>query len=361
MIPWWSVEIGDEEKNALTRAFNNNNFTCGAITKEFEESLSKKLNVPYVVVVNSGTSALVASLLAAGVGPGDEVIVPALTWVATAQAVDVTGAKAVIVDCQEHTTTIDVEKIQARITKRTKVIIPVHLNAKACDMKRIIDLARTNHLTVIEDTCKAIFSSEPEGYLGTIGDMGCFSMGMISLLNVGGYGGFIATKSTKHYNDLLLIRDHGVKRSPEEYGYRGLNLKISDLQSAIGLSILKKIDSRISASQAIYKKYLDKLCNVKGIKILKIDVNNQKIPIYSECYCENRDSLCSYLEQNKIQTSKFHLPISEAKYLNNSGFYPNANNFSQHCCILPSGPSQLNESIEKCISEILNWSSKYYN
>jgi perosamine synthetase len=354
MIPWWFTELGHSEKEALNHAFDHCAFTTNGYTANLEKNLAEKFKVPYAVVTNSGSSALTMSLLASGIGPGDKVIVPALTWIATAQAVDMVGAEPVLVDVKHDTPIIDIQMIEQHLDKNVKAIIPVHLNGRECDIEAIKDLCSDKDITIIEDTCKGMLSRSEQNYLGTLADIGCFSMGMISLISVG-YGGFLLTHSQQTYQKLLSIRDHGVIRSPEEYRYRGANFKISDLLSSIGLAQLREIEQHKKAVLDVYKCYREGLKNFAYGQVQPIDTKNGKVPIYTEMYSPYRDDIERYLKSKNIQISCYHQPLNTAGYLNQQGHFPHAENLCRHSFVLPSGPSQSQENILSVIDALNAW------
>ncbi len=354
MIPWWLTELGTKEKEALIRAFDHRAFTTGRYTAQLEKLLAEKFQVPYAVVTNSGSSALTMSLLAADIGPGDKVLVPALTWIATAQAVDMVGAKAILLDVKQDHAVIDPEQIRQHLDPSVKAIIPVHLNGRECDLAGIKTICKHNNIMLIEDACKGMMSKSPEGYLGTLTDMGCFSMGMISLLSVG-YGGFVLTPREETYTKLLHIRDHGVIRVPEEYRLRGSNFKISDLLSAIGIAQLESIEQRRESVLKVYHRYQQGLKYFPFGKIQAIATNDGKVPIYTEMYSPYRNEIAQYLKAKNIQISSYHQPLNQAAYLNQQGDFPHAEDLCRYSFILPSGPSQPEENIEGVIDTLMSW------
>lgn len=350
-IPWWSTDIGERELDAVAQAFKSRRFTTGPIVAELESSIARRFDVPYVVATNSGTSALTMALLALEVGKGDEVIVPALTWVATAQAAALLGAKVVLADCLSDAPIIDPEDVKRKVSNKTKAIIPVHLNGRACDLGRLREIARNCGAKLIEDACKAMASRTVGGYLGTLGDMGCFSMGMISLASVG-YGGFIVTRDHEIYEMLKLIRDHGVQRKPEAYKILGSNFKISDLLAAIGLVQIARLDERVIRVQAIYERYSSGLSSLPNIRVLNVDIATGKVPIYTELRSGDRDRIVTKLAERGVQTSKFHSALTSAPYLGEQGVLANAEAFARESFIVPSGPSQPLTNVDACIEHI---------
>ena len=157
-INWWSTSFGEKEIALIGESIRAQNVSQGKVTRQFEEAISEYLNVKHVVAVSNGSCALLAALIAAGVGPGDEVILPNRTWIATAHAVRLLGGKVVAVDVERDRPIIDVTAIEASVTNRTKVILPAHMNGRSANMEVIQRIARRHKLAVIEDAAQAIGS-----------------------------------------------------------------------------------------------------------------------------------------------------------------------------------------------------------
>lgn len=350
MIPWWYTELGEEERSSLLNAFDSKRLTLSSSTREAEALFASLLKVPYAVMTNSGSSALLMALLALGIGPGDEVIVPSLTWIATPQAPALLGARVRLCDCSPNAPIIDLEHLDRITTAKTKAIIPVHLNGRECDMLAIRAIAAKSGAFVVEDACKALFSKGKEGFLGTLGDVGCYSLGMISQICVG-YGGLVVTRNARTYEKLLKIRDHGVQRSPEEYPLLGFNFKISDLLASLAIPQLHAVPRKIERSIHLHDEYSTRIEH-PDIKILPIDKKAGQVPIYVEAYSENRENLLAYLQAQGIQTSRYHLPTHRAAYLGAHEEFPNAERFARSSFILPSGPGQEPKAIAKVIETV---------
>jgi len=352
-ISWWRTDLGEEEKSELVKAFSERRFTISSSVNKVERLASSILNVPYVLMTNSGSSALLMALLAIDINPDDEVIVPSLTWIATAQAPAILRAKVILCDTLTDEPIIDTNQIESLITPKTKAIIPVHFNGRYCNMEVIKFLANKYKLSIIEDSCKGLFSSRNGKYFGTIGDIGCFSLGMISPISIG-FGGLVATRNLAIYEKLKIIRDHGVIRNPENYSALGFNFKISDLLASLAVPQFKNFQVKVENLIQIHNYYQQNL-SCKELKILNIDKNLGSVPVYVEGYSENRDALILYLDSLNIQTSKFHNPIHTASYLNTATNkkFDNSTNFSNNAFILPSGPSQYSRDIDRVL-EALN-------
>ncbi len=354
MINWWNTTLGKEERKSLVNSFNLKKISQGKKTQELEKRLATEMKVPYVVVTNSGTSAIHISLLSLGLKKNDQVIVPNLTWIATAQPVISCGATPILIDSKFDLPGIDEELIEKKITKKTKGIIVVQFHGRCSNMSKIKKIAKKKKLFLLEDSCKSMFSNSKYGLMGTIGDVGCFSLGMVSLLTVG-YGGFLVTKKKSIYEKAKYIRDHGCIRNKwDDYKYMGLNFKVSDLLSSMGIEQLKKKKQKINHINKIYDLYINNLKKSSYYKIVPVNKRSGELPICVDIICKNRDKFEKDLRKLGIQTSKIHPPLSFAKYIkSNSRELINSEKFAKNGLMLPSGPNQPLRNIKKTI-EILN-------
>ena len=217
-ISWWKIKFDNREKRSLIKAFNDRKLSQGPFTKILENKISDKLKVKYACAVTSGTSSLILGLYSLGFKPGDEIIVPNRTWVATAHAAKVLGLKVVLCDVKKNIPIIDETQISKLITKKTKAIICVHLNGRGCDIKKIKKIIHKRNISIIEDSAQALFSKFKKNvFLGTIGDIGCFSFAMTKILPTG-QGGLIVTNNRKIYNKIKLVKNHGVVDNFTENG-----------------------------------------------------------------------------------------------------------------------------------------------
>lgn len=256
-------ELDKEIKKAINKVIKKSDFILGEDVKLFESEFAKFCNTRYAVGVSSGTAALFLALVAIGIKDGDEVIVPAFTYIATSFAVSYTAAKPVFVDIKEDTYNIDVDKIKKAITKNTKAIIPVHLYGQPANMPQILKIAKEYNLRVIEDTAQAHGASirMSDGkwrIVGAIGDIGCFSFYPSKNLGAMGDGGMITTNNEEIYRKLLMLRDYG-RVSKYEHGVIGYNSRLDTLQAAILRAKLKRINDWNKMRQRaamIYNKLL---------------------------------------------------------------------------------------------------------
>ena len=354
---WWWTEIGEAEKARLLSAFDGRLFSLGDNTAQFEKDIAVLLEVPYAVATNSGTAALTMALMASGVGPGDEVIVPDLTWIATANAASVLGAKVVLVDCLPDLPLIDPTEVKNKVTTRTKAIIPVHLNGRSSDIEQLQGIARDADVALIEDACKALASRSSGGFLGTLGDIGCYSLGMISLVSTG-YGGVVVTRDEGIYEMLKMIRNQGVPPVGEErYETVGFNFKFSDLLAAIGIVQLSRLNEKLEHINLIYQRYVDGLASLPYIDVIPVNVASGEVPLCAEVRSRYRDELIAYLDHHGVGALNFHLPLHAAAHLRNGGNFPNATSFSNEGFILPCGPSQPIDNVDRCIELLNEWNA----
>ncbi len=232
------------------------------LTAQFGARLSKKLGAKHVLTVNSGTSALISALVGAGIGPGDEVLVPAYTWVSTAIAPLAVGAVPVLVDIDESLT-IDPEDIKRKITPNTKAIIPVHMRNLVCNMDAITAIARRHRLTIIEDACQAVGVSYKGRRVGTIGEAGAFSFNQFKNIN-SGEGGAVVTNDDRIFTRARMYHDVGSYTREHEFEgnepiFAGMNLRVSELTGAVLFAQLPRLDpllQRLRRRHKVMTKYL---------------------------------------------------------------------------------------------------------
>ncbi len=235
-----------------------------SFTSRFENQLEKKIGVKHALVVNSGTSALITALVGAGIGPGDEVLVPAYTWVATAVAALAVGAVPVLVDINESLT-IDPEDIKRKITPYTKAIIPVHVLNLVCDMDAITAIAKQHNLKVIEDACQAVGATYKGRRVGAIGEAGAFSFNRHKNLT-SGEGGAVLTSDDRIFSRSRMYHDAGAYARNLDYednqpAFAGLNFKVSELTGAVLHAQLPRLDPllrRLHNRRTTLAKYLSR-------------------------------------------------------------------------------------------------------
>src|SRR3984893_13883627 len=240
-ISWWSPEMTGSELALVKGVIDSDFLNDGEVTEEFARKIAKLVDAKFVVGVTSGTSAIYLSLVALGIGHGDEVIVPDITFIATANAVSMTGATPVLVDVDLSTLNLGVAAMEAGITSKTKAVVPVHISGRAADMKEILRVCGEHRVAVVEDAAEAFCSRHDGRHLGTFGQAGCFSFSPNKVITTG-QGGVIVTNEEAIFHRLRELKDQGrpVRGTggADTHDRIGFNFKLTNLQAAVGLGQL---------------------------------------------------------------------------------------------------------------------------
>ncbi len=301
------LSIKDEIDKAIQNVLDHSAFSSGPFVKSFEESFAKSHNAKYCVGVNSGTSALHVALWALGIKEGDEVIVPTNTFFATPEAVSLTGAKPVFVDCETDFFNIDPDAIEKAITKKTRAIIAVHLYGQPAQLNKIKVIAEKNNLLLIEDCAQAHLAEYNGKYVGTFGICGCFSF--YPGKNLGAYGeaGAVITNNEELYLKMIALRDHGSSKK-YYHDFIGHNYRMEGIQGAVLDVKLKHLltwtDWR-RKNAALYRKYIK---NIKNIVLPKEMPGAKHVYHLFVIRVHRRDELMKYLTYNEIYTG-IHYPV----------------------------------------------------
>lgn len=309
--------LGKEEKRELLSVINSGWFTEAKKTREFERMFCEFVGCKYATAVTSGTSALFIALKSIGIGKGDEIIVPDLTFVATATAVEMTGAKPVLVDIEPLTLNLDLTKLQRIITNRTKAIIPVDMNGRSTNMNELKDFTKKKNLFLVEDAAHAIGSYHKGKHMGTLSDIAVFSFSIPKIITTG-QGGMIITNNKQIFNKCLAVKDFGREfgkkheiKSAFAHKTIGYNFKFTEFQAAVGIAQMKKLPRRINKKKKIFKKYRDNLSNINEIEFIPTNLEN--ITVWSVDILTQSNSqkikLMNYLSKKNIETRKFFPPI----------------------------------------------------
>lgn len=349
-IPVAQPDIGEEELEAVVKTVKSGWISSiGQNILEFESKYANYCGLKYGVATSSGTTALHLCLASSGIGPGDEIIVPSLTFVATANAVMYTGAKPVFVDSELQTWNIDPQQIESKINKNTKAIIPVHLYGHPAKMDQILTIARKYNLAVYEDAAEAHGARYKSNRVGSLGDAGCFSFFGNKIITTG-EGGMVVTNSKKFAEKMKTLRDHGYsKRRRYYYPWLGFNYRMTNIQAAIGLAQLKKIDNIIAKKKWIaetYEKYLEPIVQMIELSPHESWANSVfwmysiLVPPTSKI---SRDSLMLKLKEVGIDSRPFFFPIHKYKRFDCRENFKNAEYLASTGINLPSSPS-LDES-----------------
>lgn len=355
-IPWWEPQTGSKEKKLITEVLKSNFLNDGEYTTKFEREITKLLGCKYAVAVTSATAAMFVSLKALNIGFGDEVIVPDMTFIATPNAVEMAGAKAVLVDIDPKTLTISTEAIKKAITKKTKAIIPVHVSGRAADMRAILKIAKGYNLLVIEDAAEAFMSKHNGKYLGTLGVMGCFSFSPPKIITTG-QGGMIVTNNDRLVPRLRELKDQGRPQrgtGGDDIHYSiGFNFKFTNLQAAVGLGQLSYLNKRMRRMKKINFLYSQHLKGLEGIKVFDVDLDRGELSLWTDALVDKRDELDKYLSKKGINCRRFWFPIHTQKpYKLPDKIFPNSSRLSPKALWLPSAFTMTDKQVKYVCREI---------
>ena len=305
-IPISLPVTGDEEWHACREPLVTGWITSGPKVSEFEKLFAERHNVDYAIAVTSATTALHLALVAVGVGTGDEVIVPAFTWVSTANVVLYCGAKVVFVDIDPTTFNLDTTKLATKITEKTKAIIPVHLFGLCADMDKIKEVA--GDIPLIEDGACAAGAGYKGKQAGSLGTIGCFSFHPRKSVTTG-EGGMLTTNDEEIASTLAMLRNHGASISEEQrhhgpkpfilpdFNMLGYNYRMTDLQGAVGVVQIKKLDKFIDERAKWAKFYTDELKEIGWIQV----------PSFTNDYSHGWQSFVTIIDEDKAPFSRNEL------------------------------------------------------
>ena len=325
-VPFFEPLITNEDKKQVNKALDAPFLTDGPKLIQFEKEFSKFCGSKYAIGVSNATSALHLSLVCSGINKNDEVIIPNLTFVATASSVLHSGATPVLADIENDTLNISIESIKKNITKKTKAIIPVHFAGMPCNMNEIIKIAKKNNLKIIEDCAHGIGSKINKKHVGTFGAAGCFSFYPTKNITTI-EGGMVITNSKKLAEDICKKRNHGITRTlqnryskgkPWDYDVEeaGYNFRLDEIRSVLGKNQLKKVKVFNKKRENSFNYYNKKLEKIPGIVIPPKNngfTNSYHLYIIRilDSFGMNRDELFEKLLENGIQTSVHYKPLSK--------------------------------------------------
>lgn len=305
--PW----VDESELQELTRVINSTFLVEHELTREFESMTAQLTGAKNAVAVCNGTMALFTCLKAMGIGPGDEVIVPNFTFIASANAVILAGAVPVICEVREDTFCINVARADGLVTGRTKAIMPVHLYGQSADMPEVMAFAQRHGLQVLEDAAEAIGVRYEGRHVGTFGDMGILSYYGNKTITCG-EGGIVLTNDDALAKAAYRIKNYGRDRKGTYiHETIGFNFSFTDLQAAVGISQMKKLSAVIGKKREIHDRYMKELETVERFRPVYVDPRCEPVFWFTSFLCEDPDALSSFLCGQGIQTRRFFLPLHQ--------------------------------------------------
>tara|TARA_B110000971_G_scaffold21661_1_gene19634 strand:- start:7786 stop:8886 length:1101 start_codon:yes stop_codon:yes gene_type:complete len=349
------AQIKDEIFEAFEKVYAKTAFSGGPFVQEFEENFAKFIGTKYAIGVSSGTTALHLSMIALGIGLGDEVIMPANTFIATPWGPSHAGATPVFVDCDAKTWQIDASKIEDAITEKTKAIIGVHLYGQPFDIDVVKEICNKHNLFLIEDAAQAHGAKYKNTTVGGFGEMACYSFYPGKNLGACGEGGGLTTNNSDYVKHLHSLRNHG---STERYFHDevGYNYRMGGLEGASLTVKLKYIEGWNNRRREIAKMYQTQIVNPK--------IKMQQMPDWSDgiyhlfvVTTENKEEFVKHLDENGISAA-YHYPVAchlQKAYENlnyKKGDFPNSEYLAAHCISLPMYAELTDEIVVKVIRSI---------
>ena len=364
-IPIYSPYLKGNEKKYLLRSLDSTWLSSkGELVKRYEKEFASFCQAPYAVSTSSGTSALFLALKLLGIKPSDEVIVPTFTMISTAFAVTYTGAKPIFVDCRLDDGNISIEKIEQKITKRTKAIIPVHIYGNPNDLNSLYSLADKYKLTVIEDAAEAFGSEYKGSKIGGTGKIACFSSYVNKIVTTG-EGGMITLFDKNHYKTLKKLNNYYFSDTRHFWHEKiGYNFKITNLQAAVGLAQLEQANQVINKKREIYKIYRKLLQSVREYFFPLSENNKGKSNYWHIAFRiantkNNLQKFRNLLADNGIETRTFFIPLHLQPPYRKTQYYgqfPNSELLAKTGILLPSSPNLKKDQIERLCTLI----NKYF-
>jgi perosamine synthetase len=305
--PW----IDEWELRELKRAIDSTFLVEHELTREFERMTEEMMCCQHAVAVCNGTMGLFVCVKALGIGPGDEVIIPNLTFVATANAIILAGATPVLCEIRQDTFCIDVLRARKLVTERTKAIIPVHLYGQSADMDEVMKFACEQGLKVIEDAAQGVGVKFHGKHVGTFGQMGVLSYYGNKTITCG-EGGIILTNDKDLATAAFRLKNHGRDRKGVfVHDSIGFNFSFTEMQAAVGISQMKKLPGIVSRKREIHDQYVAELRHLSGLRPVYVDPRCEPVFWFTSFLCEDADALGAFLGERNIQTRRFFYPLHQ--------------------------------------------------
>jgi dTDP-4-amino-4,6-dideoxygalactose transaminase len=362
-IPLFKIRWSEEDVRLVTRAIKSGtNWAIGSHVIDFENNLSRYCGVNHSLVVNSGTSALHLLMIAYGIEPGDEVIVPSFTFISTANAVMFVGARPIFADIEKKTFGLDPKDVAAKITDKTKAIVAVHYAGGPCLIEELRSIARSNNILLFEDAAEAIGAKIYDSGVCTFGDASILSFCQNKIITTG-EGGAVLTDSKEMYERMLLLRSHGRANNSEyftssqnqDYITLGYNFRMSNIVAALGCSQLKNIDTLIALRREKAKLISSRLSEIKDIQVPVVPEGVfhvfQMYPIIVKYGKKVRSRLMEHLSAQGIMTKVYFDPVHLTHFYSHAygysgGELPATETISSQILSLPIYPGMTNDDID---------------
>jgi perosamine synthetase len=357
-IPWWTVQLSGSEKKYISEVLDSNYLNEGQTNEEFENLIAKLVGVKHAITTTSGTIALFLALKAKGIGPGDVVLVPNLTFIATATAVKLTGATVQLAEVDLLDMTIQETEIQRAVDNGISAIIPVHVSGRSAWNGALRKIRNENRIPIIEDAAEAFGSKDPKTlqHLGSLGTAGIFSFSPNKIITTG-QGGAIVTNEDEIMLKIRAMKDQGRPSrgtgGADLHPMEGYNFKFTNLQAAVGLAQVEQISIRIAHLTEIYNLYRKSIKDCSHVRLFPFNTDNGEFPLWPELWAREKIQIQEKLRASGIGYRNIWFPLNTQPVFKNLKEFPNSQELSSTTIWLPSSfeltPDQVLE-----ISRLIN-------
>jgi len=348
--PW----IDERELDQLRQVVESAWLVEGPKTEEFERRFADLVGCRFAVTVNNATVALYVSLRALGVGPGDEVIVPDFTFIATLNAVTWTGATPVLVDVTEETWNIDPRAVEHAVTGRTRTVVPVHLYGQSADLETLESITRQHDLVMVEDASESVGCRFQGRHVGAWGQAGCFSFYGNKTITTG-QGGMITTDDEEVRRRCIVLKNHGrEERGTFVHREVGYNFAFTDLQAAIGLAQMDKLEEIFRRKKGHHERYRERLAGVSAISFPAGDPRCQTVPWFTNILVDDPQALGDHLAKAGIGTRRLFVPLHRQPCCRGQfpDRFPVSDRIYRHGLSLPSSATLTDDQVDHICDRI---------
>jgi perosamine synthetase len=358
MIEWWKPKFGTIELTNVSKVFENGYINEGPVTLTLETKISHFLGVKHAIFCNNGTSSIFLALKASGIGLGDFVAVPNVTFIATANAINLTGATPVLIDVYQDTLGIDMEHLMSMHEMyRFKAVVPVHVSGRSSLGRLNRDLLKFNNIRIIEDAAEAFASKNPRTgeYLGTESDAGAFSFSANKIIT-SGQGGLVVTNDDVIADSIRKLKDQGRGKrgtgGDDIHPVVGYNFKFTDLQAAVLDGQFDQLSQRKNHLIEVYKFYLQNIKKDTNSYLLNFDIANEEFPLWPEFRAKNVEKLTNILDKEEISYRKFWLPLHTQDAYSPGQVKPRLKTLTRDLIWLPSNYELTENQLNKICSAV---------
>lgn len=349
--------LGEDEILQVSKVIRANWITEGEQTEQFQDMLKSYCHVKHAILLPNGTLALYVAMMILGIGPGDEVIVPDFTFIGSATAVLLTGAKPVFVDVNLNDFNINIKNLEDSITSKTKAIMPVHIYGQAADMAGVMRVAKQHNLKVVEDAAQGMGVTFGSQHAGAIGDVGCLSFYADKTITMG-EGGALLTQNDELADKCLYFKNQGrLKRGSFIHPHLGFNFRVTDLQAAIGVAQMKQLALFMDRKSEIERLYKRNLKEVGEVRFPFVTNAGSRVPFRINILVQDPEALQKYLTEKDIGIRRFFYPLHRQPCFDGSDAvkqlsYPHSEELFARGLSLPSGVGLKDEQIKYVCSNI---------